>query len=73
MPKMLDKGWGLPGLLLAMLFIGLGGGGFRAITVPFITDQYKGVKHQLRILKTGEQVMIDHQLTVQYIYSLYYW
>lgn len=72
-PSQLDKGWGLPGLLLAMALIALGGGGFRAIMVPFIADQYTEEKPTIKTLKSGEEVITDRQLTLQYIYNLYFW
>ena len=72
-PSQLDKGWGVPGLILAMALIALGGGGFRAIMVPFIADQYTEEKAKIMTLKSGEKVITDRQLTLQYIYSLYFW
>lgn len=72
-PSQLDKGWGLPGLILAMGLIALGGGGFRAIMVPFIADQYTEETTVVRTLKSGEMVITDRQLTLQYIYNLYFW
>lgn len=72
-PSQLDRGWGLPGLVLAMALIALGGGGFRAIMVPFIADQYTEEKPTVKILKSGEEVITDRQLTLQYIYNLYFW
>ncbi|KAF3008403.1 peptide transporter ptr2 [Curvularia kusanoi] len=72
-PSQLDKGWGLPGLVLAMALIALGGGGFRAIVVPFIADQYTEQKPTIKTLKSGEQVITDRQLTLQYIYNIYFW
>lgn len=72
-PSQLDKGWGLPGLVLAMALIALGGGGFRAIMVPFIADQYTKEDAVVKMLKSGEEVITDRQLTLQYIYNLYFW
>jgi POT family proton-dependent oligopeptide transporter len=69
----LDKGWGIPGLVIAMVLIGLGGGGVKAILPPFIADQYTQTKPQLKTLKSGEQVITDRELTLQYIYNLYFW
>lgn len=68
-----EKGWGVPGLAASMLLIGLGGGGFRAITVPFIADQQTRTESRVVTLKTGELVVTDYQVTLQYIYNLYYW
>ncbi|KAH7076144.1 POT family-domain-containing protein [Paraphoma chrysanthemicola] len=72
-PSNLDNGWGIPGLVVAMFLIGLGGGGVKAIMPPFIADQYTRVKPEVKTLKSGEQVVTDHELTVQYIYNLYFW
>jgi POT family proton-dependent oligopeptide transporter len=72
-PSSIDGGWGLSGLIVSMVLVGLGGGGFRAIMVPFIADQYTETEPRIITLKTGEQVITDRQLTLQYIYNLYYW
>lgn len=69
----LEKGWGVPGLLVAMFLVGLGGGGFRAIFVTFIADQQIRTEPRPVMLKNGELVIIDYQITLQYIYNLYYW
>jgi POT family proton-dependent oligopeptide transporter len=73
LPSSLEREWGVLGLAISMVLIGLGAGGFRAITVPFIADQQPWARPRLKTLRTGERVIIDHQLTLQYIYSLYYW
>ncbi|KAF2792805.1 hypothetical protein K505DRAFT_245859, partial [Melanomma pulvis-pyrius CBS 109.77] len=72
-PTYIEKGYGLPGFAGALVLIGLGGGGFHAIIVPFIADQYTDTKPKLKILKSGERVVTDRPLTIQYIYNLYYW
>lgn len=73
LPLGIERGWGLPGLVLAMALIGLGGGGFKAIMVPFIADQYEKKAPEIKELKTGERVVTDYELTLQYIYNLYFW
>lgn len=72
LPGKLEKGWGLPGLISSMLMIGCGAGGFRAVIVPFIADQQPWFAPEL-VRTSGGLVFIDHQLTLQYIYNLYYW
>lgn len=69
----LDKGWGVPGLGIAMFLIGLGGGGVRAVLPPFLADQYEKREPQLKTLKSGKSVITDYELTLQYIYNLYFW
>ncbi|KAJ4363370.1 peptide transporter ptr2 [Neocucurbitaria cava] len=73
LPGILAKGWGLSGLILSMVLIGLGGGGFKAIMVPFIADQYTETTPRQKVLQSGEVVVTDYQLTLQYIYNLYFW
>jgi POT family proton-dependent oligopeptide transporter len=72
-PSNLDKGWGVSGLVVAMFLVGLGGGGVKAILPPFLADQYTKTKPQIKTLKSGEKVIVDYELTLQYIYSLYFW
>ncbi|KAF2742836.1 PTR2-domain-containing protein [Sporormia fimetaria CBS 119925] len=71
--RALDAGLGLPGLIVAMVLVGLGGGGFKMIMVPFIADQYVETAPRVKTLKSGERVFTDQTLTLQYIYNLYYW
>lgn len=71
-PTNLTK-FGLPGLVVAMVLIGLGGGGVKAILPPFIADQYKKTAPKIKTLETGERVVTDYDLTIQYIYNMYYW
>lgn len=73
MASSLERGLGLPGLVLSMILIGLGGGGFRAIIATFIADQHTDRQSEMVKLKTGEHVQTDYQLTLQYVYNLHYW
>jgi POT family proton-dependent oligopeptide transporter len=68
----IKAGAGLPGLVIAMILIGLGGGGFKMIMVPFIVDQYTETQPRIKVLNSGEQVIADPSLTLQYIYNTYY-
>lgn len=40
---------------------------------PFIADQYTPTKSHTKTLKSGEEVVTDRELTLQYIYGLYFW
>jgi len=73
MPAMLAKGWGIPGLAISMILVGLGGGGVKAILPAFIADQYIDTGPKIKTLESGEQVVTDYDLTLQYICNLYYW
>lgn len=72
-PRNLERRWGIPGMAIAMVLVGLGGGGFRATMVPSIVDQQAWTGSRLVTLETGEVVATDYQLTLQYICNLYYW
>ncbi|KAL5371114.1 hypothetical protein DPSP01_014481 [Paraphaeosphaeria sporulosa] len=72
-PEQLNKGWGLPGLAVAMGLIGLGGGGFRVVIVPFMIDQYDGKQPVVERIRNGRLFVTDYDMTVQFICNLYYW
>jgi POT family proton-dependent oligopeptide transporter len=72
LPSSLERQLGVPGLAISMILIGLGAGGFRAITVPFMADQQHRTECIVKMLG-GEQVVTDYELTLQYVYNLYYW
>ncbi|KAF2686280.1 MFS general substrate transporter [Lentithecium fluviatile CBS 122367] len=72
-PSYLAKGWGLPGLVIAMVCIALGGGGFQANIPSFLADQCIEGPRQIKTLRTGERVVTDRSLTLQYIYNLNFW
>jgi POT family proton-dependent oligopeptide transporter len=73
LPSNLERGWGVPGLIVAMFLVGLGGGGVKAILPPFLADQYTKKQPRIETLSSGEKVIIDYELTLQYIYNLYFW
>lgn len=54
----LEKGWGLPGLALAMILISLGGGGFRAVAVPFSADLHTDTIPRFKKLRVWERVAV---------------
>ncbi|KAE8386474.1 POT family-domain-containing protein [Aspergillus alliaceus] len=73
LPSLFHYESGLAGLILSMILIGLGVGGTKAAITPFIGDQYPVKSPQVMTLPTGERVIIDRTLTLQYVYNVYYW
>ncbi|KAF1942845.1 hypothetical protein EJ02DRAFT_465470 [Clathrospora elynae] len=73
LPVSLDHGWGFLGLILAIVLIGLGGGVFQVTIRSFIATQHSNKRTQVKILKSGEKVVTDEQLTVQRIYLVLFW
>ncbi|KAL5425205.1 hypothetical protein PMIN06_003680 [Paraphaeosphaeria minitans] len=69
----LASGWGLPGLVIAMVCVALGGGGFESNMAAFLADQYAETEPRIKTLSSGEEVVTDRALTIEYIYSLNYW
>ncbi|WDK09665.1 POT family protein [Colletotrichum graminicola] len=73
LPVALKAGAGLPGLLVALFVIGLGTGGIKSNVGPLIADQYSGKSRRIKTLKGGERVILDPDVTIQNIFSTYYW
>ncbi|RAQ53736.1 MSF oligopeptide transporter [Aspergillus flavus] len=61
------------GLGVSLVLIALGIGGVKASIYPFIADQYPHHEPFIRELPSGERVVVDRSLTIQYMYSWYFW
>ncbi|KAH1445032.1 hypothetical protein KXV53_006970 [Aspergillus fumigatus] len=73
LPPSLEHGGGLPGLMLALILIGLGCGGIKSNVGPLIAEQYSMRTERVKTLQSGEVVIVDPNLTVQTVYARYYW
>ncbi|CAO2658288.1 Nn.00g060110.m01.CDS01 [Neocucurbitaria sp. VM-36] len=73
LPVALDRGAGLPGLIVAMFLIGLGVGAIKATISPFIGDQLPKTKPQVVFQKNGKLAVVDSSRTLQLIYNAFYW
>ncbi|OGM44702.1 oligopeptide transporter [Aspergillus bombycis] len=73
LPVTLENGAGWPGLLVALIIIGLGAGGIKSNVGPLVADQYTGKKPVIKIMSDNRRVILDPDVTVQIIYSRYYW
>jgi len=56
-----------------MVTIGLGTGGIKANVTPMCAEQYQNSHPVLKTLKSGEQVIVDPDLTVQRLFMWFYW
>ncbi|GJJ73862.1 proton-dependent oligopeptide transporter, POT family [Entomortierella parvispora] len=72
-PVAILHGAALPGLVIAMVIIGLGTGGIKANVSPMVAEQYTGTKPTIKTLETGEKVIVDPNVTVQSIFNWFYW
>ncbi|GFF45931.1 peptide transporter PTR2 [Aspergillus udagawae] len=73
LPPSLECGGGLPGLMLALILIGLGCGGIKSNVGPLIAEQYSMRTERVKTLPSGEKVIVDSNVTVQTVYARYYW
>ncbi|PLN75343.1 POT peptide transporter [Aspergillus taichungensis] len=73
LPASLDRGAGMPGLMIALILVGLGVGGIKSNVAPLIADQYGARPERVKTLPSGERVVVDPNITVQTIYARYFW
>ncbi|PWW72590.1 PTR2-domain-containing protein [Tuber magnatum] len=73
LPASLDSGAGLGGLIGCMIIMGLGTGGIKSNVSPLIAEQYTRTKPVLKLLPSGERVIIDPNVTIQSLYNIFYW
>ncbi|KAJ2008530.1 peptide transporter ptr2 [Coemansia thaxteri] len=73
LPGSIRHGGALPGLIIAMITIGLGTGGIKSNVSPMVAEQYGRYRPFVRKLKSGKEVLVDRDLTVQSIFNWFYW
>ncbi|PKY04657.1 POT peptide transporter [Aspergillus campestris IBT 28561] len=73
LPGSLDRGAGMPGLMIALILVGLGVGGIKSNVAPLIAEQYGARPERVKTLPSGERVVVDPSITVQTIYARYFW
>jgi len=72
LPTSIEAGAALPGLVVALICIGLGTGGIKANVSPLIAEQYQETRPRVKTLKNGEKVIVDPDLTIERIYMVFY-
>lgn len=72
LPWSIRSGTSFPGLVLAMLVIGLGTGGIKSNVSPLIAEQVRSNKPFVKTLPDGKRVIVDPELTVQRVYMMFY-
>ncbi|CBX94320.1 hypothetical protein IAQ61_006321 [Plenodomus lingam] len=71
LPWSIQSGVAFPGLVAAMLIIGLGTGGIKSNVSPLIAEQVRSTKPFVKTMR-GKQVIVDPELTVQRVYMMFY-
>ncbi|KAJ5894043.1 hypothetical protein N7495_005734 [Penicillium taxi] len=72
-PSEMAAGIATPGFGVGAFLIAVGLGGVQSSIQPFIAEQYTDHEMRIRVTKQGERVVEDREVTIQYIYNLYYW
>lgn len=72
LPLSIQHGAAFPGLITAMIVIGLGTGGIKSNVSPLIAEQVRSTKPFIKHLRNGKRVIVDPEVTVQRIYMIYY-
>lgn len=72
-PPVIGKGSSAMGAFaVGLVIMGLGTGGFKSNISPLIAEQYKEPLPFIKVLKTGERVVVDPATTVSRIYHYFY-
>ncbi|KAJ2776410.1 peptide transporter ptr2 [Coemansia javaensis] len=72
-PPAIRAGAALPGLATAMVTIGLATGGVKSSVSPMVAEQYTCTRPFVRRLKSGREVLVDRELTMQSVFNWFYW
>ncbi|KAJ1723741.1 peptide transporter ptr2, partial [Coemansia biformis] len=72
-PASIHSGGAFPGLVIAMIIIGLGTGGIKSNVSPMVADQYRRTRPFVRKLKNGKEVLVDRGATIQSVFNWFYW
>ncbi|KAI0376610.1 POT family-domain-containing protein [Hypomontagnella monticulosa] len=72
-PVAIDGGVALGGVITASVLLAVGSGAFKTTVVPFIADQYDQTDFRIHTRKTGEKVVSSRELTITYIYNVFFW
>ncbi|CAF1446017.1 unnamed protein product [Adineta steineri] len=71
-PASINAGTALPGLIIAMIIIGMGAGGVKSNVSPLMAEQYTRKTLIVKEIK-GKKKIIDPQITIQSLFNWFYW
>ncbi|KAJ5941828.1 Proton-dependent oligopeptide transporter family [Penicillium verrucosum] len=73
LPFAIHEGAALAGVITACILLAIGSGAFKTAIVPFIADQYDETEFRIKTQKGGKRVVTSRELTITYIYNVFYW
>jgi POT family proton-dependent oligopeptide transporter len=71
-PVIVNPKGALACLIIAMIVMGMGTGGFKSNISPLIAEQQQCLKPFVRVAKNGERVIVDPAMTTARIYMWFY-
>lgn len=71
-PSVLQAGNGIAPFLISLFLLAIGAGIFKPNVAPTILDQYKHQKPYVRVMPSGERVVVDPETTVQRTMLIFY-
>ncbi|KAI0390898.1 POT family protein [Xylariaceae sp. FL0594] len=71
-PAILAAGRGVAPFLISFFLLALGAGIFKPNVAPTLMDQYQHQRQYTRVLKSGEKVIVDPEVTINHIFLLFY-
>lgn len=72
LPSVASHSVSLGGFIAAIIIIGLGTGGVKSNVSPLIADQIPKTKPIIKVLKNGERVIQDPNITIQNVFMFFY-
>lgn len=72
LPSVASHGVSLGGFIVSIIIIGLGTGGVKSNVSPLIADQVPKTRPVIKILKSGERVVQDPNITIQNVFMFFY-
>lgn len=72
LPSITSKNTALGGFVAAIIIIGLATGGVKSNVSPLIADQVPKTKPIIKVLKSGERVVQDPNITIQNVFMIFY-
>lgn len=72
LPSIASRETSLGGFIAAIIIIGIGTGGVKSNVSPLIADQIPKTKPVIKILKNGERVIQDPNITIQNVFMFFY-
>lgn len=72
-PQVIDQGHGIVPLAFAIITLAIGTGFIKPNLLPLLMDQYKEQHDVVKVLPSGEHVIIDREKTLERITLYFYW